>query len=1096
MQGLFLQGLLASLASASITHQNPAVDGPDVLSRWLDMRSPENDTTSNLTSRNYVSASPAQLFGKRADEPPGEGALLCPNGECADKSCCSAKGVCGYGKGFCDEGCQSNCDATAMCGELSEGGDIPCGLNLCCSSGGWCGTTEVHCVGPNKWSLCQQGYGSCEMIKPKTCGEGSGTADKRMIGYYQANNMRNRACNKIYPKDIKTDSYTHLYWAFATIDPNSYAVKLAEAEDEDNVRDFTALKGQGRNLQTWVAVGGYDFSDEDKPTHKTWADLCADAGKRADFIKSAAAFMDKYGFQGIDLDWEYPGEPKRGGSRADIANFVSLLRDMKKAWGDKYGISLTLAPDYWYLRYFDVAGLAPYVDHFGFMAYDLHGFWDADVKTLDPIVRGQADIREIMNNTIPLAYAGVDFNKINFGVAWYGRGYTLTDPKCQTLGCPFSGPSSPAKCTNSAGVMSLLEIQDKAKNGGKTRLLKDSAMKELVYEDQWVGYDDEETIELKRKFANNLCFGGLMAWSVDFEPGTGQNSDMEPEKSTDGSCGPKHRGTICEGTSYGDCCSEYSSCGSSSLHCGTGCVSGKCTKNGKSTNGRCGVGFLGATCKGTSYGDCCSREGWCGSSDGHCGDGCQSGCDKDDDSEDEEEDNDDNPKIPALAQKGTTAGSSGDQGSDWPQELKDDICKYKYDYEDEGEVFKAWFQSGALNWFTAWLKKNGAKNWTDKFFKDVIAGGKQGSSTFDCKDLGSTTCTGPGATPCDTYTPPMAFYVHVQIANMFSAFHKLWMKNINFSIKQLSSGIKEIVKEYGDPPKDDRSMLLNMMVGILTSGAGLSAGSAGLAGGITFFSGAVASIAANGDLFGDKVTVDDLNDDLENAYGTAFSAVLNATTGYVEDVMSGRIPGNWEVDENEEDKYAETFVLTRFIKGDWLSEPLISKAMQTYVTATHKKWMEFAKTRCLLPGHKGYYYSLMWSGPNSDVDCQLLRTKSSDPVGKTQKLTEDVCRNKLPGCIWHDNNCVCFGKSTLRYPSAKRQYDPLSRTDIEEMKKIVDDYEAALINNYECDNGEPSIPSAKDFNIKNPIQYPKCFIPFHKLTKDEAFHCDIPKDLW
>ncbi|KAM0490769.1 hypothetical protein ACHAP8_011237 [Fusarium lateritium] len=342
----------------------------------------------------------------------------------------------------------------------------------------------------------------------------------------------------------------------------------------------------------------------------------------------------------------------------------------------------------------------------------------------------------------------------------------------------------------------------------------------------------------------------------------------------------------------------------------------------------------------------------------------------------------------------------------------------------------------------------------------------------------------------------MAFYVHVQIANMFSAFHKLWMKNINFSIKQLSSGIKEIVKEYGDPPKDDRGILLNMMVGILTSGAGLSAGSAGLAGGITFFSGAVASIAANGDLFGDKVTVDDLNDDLENAYGTAFSAVLNATTGYVEDVMSGRIPGNWEVDKKDEDASAETFVLTRFIKGDWLSEPLISKAMQTYVTATHKKWLEFAKTRCLLPGHKGYYYSLMWSGPNSDVDCQLIRTKATDPVGKTQKLTEDVCRNKLPGCIWHDNNCVCFGKSTLRYPGSKRQYDPLSRTDVEEMKKIVDDYEAALINNYECDNGEPSIPSEKDFNIKNPIQYPKCFIPFHKLTKDEAFHCNIPQDLW
>lgn len=48
---------------------------------------------------------------------------------------------------------------------------------------------------------------------------------------------------------------------------------------------------------------------------------------------------------------------------------------MKAAFGGQYGISLTLAPDYWYLRGFDAKAMEPYVDFFGFMAYDLHGFW-------------------------------------------------------------------------------------------------------------------------------------------------------------------------------------------------------------------------------------------------------------------------------------------------------------------------------------------------------------------------------------------------------------------------------------------------------------------------------------------------------------------------------------------------------------------------------------------------------------------------------------------------------------------------------------------------------------------------------------------------
>lgn len=44
------------------------------------------------------------------------------------------------------------------------------------------------------------------------------------------------------------------------------------------------------------------------------------------------------------------------------------------------------------------------------------------MDALGSIVRGQADMREIANNTLPLAYAEFDPAKITFGVPWYGRG--------------------------------------------------------------------------------------------------------------------------------------------------------------------------------------------------------------------------------------------------------------------------------------------------------------------------------------------------------------------------------------------------------------------------------------------------------------------------------------------------------------------------------------------------------------------------------------------------------------------------------------------------------------------------------------------------
>lgn len=157
------------------------------------------------------------------------------------------------------------------------------------------------------------------------------------------------------------------------------------------------------------------------------------------------------------------------------------------------------------------------------MAYDLHGSWDADPKTLGSIVRGQADIREIHDDTLPLWFDGLDPAKVNFGTAYYGRGYTLADPACAYIGCSFKGPSKPAPCTNFAGVMSLIEIETLIKEKGIVpELLQPSMMKQISWADQWIGYDDADTIALKKQWASNMCFGGTMIWSVDFNSGIGR----------------------------------------------------------------------------------------------------------------------------------------------------------------------------------------------------------------------------------------------------------------------------------------------------------------------------------------------------------------------------------------------------------------------------------------------------------------------------------------------------------------------------------------------------------------------------------------------
>jgi len=158
--------------------------------------------------------------------------------------------------------------------------------------------------------------------------------------------------------------------------------------------------------------------------------MCSTSGNRAAFISSVLIFLKTWGFQGIDIDWEYPASPVRGGQPEDTVNFVLLVQELRAALGTSYGLSCILAPDYWYLRGMDPKAMEPYVDFFGFMAYDLHGSWDAFVPTVGAFVRPQTDIRDIQNDTLPLWFDHLDPSKINLGIAYYGRGYTLTDRTC------------------------------------------------------------------------------------------------------------------------------------------------------------------------------------------------------------------------------------------------------------------------------------------------------------------------------------------------------------------------------------------------------------------------------------------------------------------------------------------------------------------------------------------------------------------------------------------------------------------------------------------------------------------------------------------
>ncbi|KAH9206557.1 hypothetical protein DL95DRAFT_375269 [Leptodontidium sp. 2 PMI_412] len=441
----------------------------------------------------------------------------CPNG-----ACCGSNGLCGYSPTECGTGCLFNCDAKAACGQYGKPGSQTCPLNVCCSEFGiqqsktnkchrFCGSTSDFCD-----KGCQSAFGSCGDAPQPSCS--SSGVDKRTVGYYESWSST-RKCQSVQPEDLNLAGFTHVNFAFAFFDPITFQISPMDDNSATLYHRFTALKDKYNGLQAYISVGGWSFTDPG-PTRQAFSSMASTAENRQKFISGALSFMNTYGFDGVDLDWEYPGADDRGGVAADTANFVLLVQEMKQSFGSK-GLTVTLPTSFWYLQHFDVKAMQEHVDWFNLMSYDLHGTWDADSQFVGPYIAPHTNLTEIDLGLGLLWRAGVAASKVVLGQGWYGRSFTLKDSSCNTPNgvCQFSGGANAGPCSGTAGILDLREITDIITEKNLNPVWDKTAGVKWINWDsnQWVSYDDDDTFAQKKasEFAKKRCLGGMMVWAID-----------------------------------------------------------------------------------------------------------------------------------------------------------------------------------------------------------------------------------------------------------------------------------------------------------------------------------------------------------------------------------------------------------------------------------------------------------------------------------------------------------------------------------------------------------------------------------------------------
>ncbi|MFD6950618.1 MULTISPECIES: glycoside hydrolase family 18 protein [unclassified Nocardiopsis] len=381
------------------------------------------------------------------------------------------------------------------------------------------------------------------------------------IGYFADWNVANRDFTvKELDDSGAPEHLTRLMWAFGDVGPQGlcripgnhdqpwelYQRRYDADESVDGRADdyeqelagslhqLRLLREKHPHLGASLSLGGWNWSTHFSTAARTegsreaFAASCLDLWLRGDLPVFEDEPQGGDGvaagiFDGIDLDWEWPGGGGRSGNVEhpdDAANFTLLVAEFRRQLdalsretGEDYTLSVSLPGGATASGAYD-AEIFDHVDFATVQGYDFAGPWseetayhsnlyspgfDPDADSVDRAVRSYLDM-------------GAPRERLVVGVPAFGRGWQGVDPADDGRGQAADGPADDAY---DGPTMAFSDLQERE---GR-RFLDEEAGAYWVYDgDEWWTYDNPEVIRLKGEYVRERGLGGLMVWSLDMDP--------------------------------------------------------------------------------------------------------------------------------------------------------------------------------------------------------------------------------------------------------------------------------------------------------------------------------------------------------------------------------------------------------------------------------------------------------------------------------------------------------------------------------------------------------------------------------------------------